>query len=79
MPSAPLEKSFAAHVPSRERPRQKSRGGIHGVSGVRNRGMTTLILIPIVAAAGKALLVYMFGGSFGLAVLAFFVFKAMGK
>ncbi|MEO6752911.1 MAG: hypothetical protein ABIP85_14125 [Chthoniobacteraceae bacterium] len=41
--------------------------------------MTTLLLIPIVAAAGKALLVWMFGGSFGLAVLAFFVFKAMGK
>ncbi len=41
--------------------------------------MTTLLLTPIFAAAGKAFLVWMFGGSFGLAVLAFFVFKAMGK
>ena len=41
--------------------------------------MSTLILVPFVAAAGKAFLVWLFGGSFGLAVLAFFIFKAMGK
>ena len=41
--------------------------------------MTTFILAPVVAAAGKAFIVWLMGGSFGLAVVAFFVFKAMGK
>ena len=41
--------------------------------------MLTLILVPVVAAAGKAFIVWIMGGSFGLAVLAFFAFKAIGK
>ena len=41
--------------------------------------MSTLILAPVIAAAGKAFLVWLFGGSFGLAVLAFIFFKAIGK
>ncbi len=40
---------------------------------------TLLIFTPIFAAAGKAFIVWLAGGSFGLAVLAFFIFKAMGK
>lgn len=41
--------------------------------------MSTLIFIPVLGAAGKAFVVWLLGGSFGLAVLAFFFFKAIGK
>ncbi len=42
--------------------------------------MSTLLLFtPIIAAAGKAFIIWLCGGSFGLAVFAFFIFKAMGK
>ncbi len=41
--------------------------------------MSTVILIPVIAAAGKAFLVWLFGGSLGLALLVFVLFKAIGK
>jgi hypothetical protein len=43
--------------------------------------MITLALqyTPIVAAAGPAFLVWLFGGGFGLAFLVFIVLKVLGK
>ena len=43
--------------------------------------MTALILpfTPIIAAAGPAFLVWLFGGGFGLALVVFIVLKMIGK
>jgi len=42
--------------------------------------MTTLIVAsPVLAAAGPAFLVWLFGGGFGLALLVFVVLKALGR
>jgi len=43
--------------------------------------MTPIILhyTPVIAAAGPAFLVWLFGGGFGLAFLVFVVLKVMGK
>ena len=44
--------------------------------------MTTLLLplAPVmIAAAGPAFLVWLFGGGFGLAIVVFIVLKMMGK
>jgi hypothetical protein len=38
-----------------------------------------LAYIPVVAAAGPAFLVWLFGGGFGLAFLVFIVLKVIGK
>jgi hypothetical protein len=44
-------------------------------------GMTTLLVAtsPILAAAGPAFLVWLFGGGFGLALVIFIVLKVLGK
>jgi hypothetical protein len=43
--------------------------------------MTPLLIAftPVIAAAGPAFLVWLFGGGFGLALLVFVVLKMMGK
>jgi hypothetical protein len=43
--------------------------------------MTPIIVAfsPVVAAAGPAFLVWLFGGGFGLALLVFIVLKVLGK
>ena len=43
--------------------------------------MTSILLAsaPIIAAAGPAFLVWLFGGGFGLALVVFIVLKMMGK
>jgi hypothetical protein len=43
--------------------------------------MTTLLLSSplIIAAAGPAFLVWLFGGGFGLAIVVFFLLKILGK
>jgi hypothetical protein len=42
--------------------------------------MMTLVLVgPVLAAAGWALLTYLLGGGFGLAILVFVVLKLLGK
>lgn len=48
---------------------------------LRNLGMTALIIpfTPIIAAAGPAFLVWLFGGGFGLALVVFIVLKMIGK
>ena len=38
-----------------------------------------LISAPLIAAAGPAFLVWLFGGGFGLALVVFVVLKMMGK
>ena len=43
--------------------------------------MTTILLAytPMIAAAGWAFLVWLFGGGLGLAVLVFIVLKVLGR
>ncbi len=41
--------------------------------------LTTLAMAPMIAAAGWALLYYLFGGGLGGAVLLFIVLKMFGK
>ncbi len=56
-----------------------------GVNGFTARNpskpMTPILLAsaPIIAAAGPAFLVWLFGGGFGLALVVFVVLKMMGK
>jgi hypothetical protein len=40
---------------------------------------TLTLFAPVIAAAGPAFLVWLFGGGFGLALLVFIVLKVIGK
>jgi hypothetical protein len=41
--------------------------------------ITTLALTPVIAAAGPAFLVWLFGGGLGAALVVFIVLKMFGK
>ncbi|MDB6155164.1 MAG: hypothetical protein JWL90_3617 [Chthoniobacteraceae bacterium] len=40
---------------------------------------TVTLFAPVIAAAGPAFLVWLFGGGFGLAIVVFIVLKVLGK
>lgn len=40
---------------------------------------TSLLFVPVIAAAGPAFLVWLFGGGFGLAIVVFILLKVLGK
>jgi hypothetical protein len=53
-----------------------------GASITPNHNYMTSIVVaftPLVAAAGPAFLVWLFGGGFGLALLVFIVLKVIGR